>query len=106
VESLFSYVNDDIPPARVNLDKGQIDNGYRFLNLCKRLLNGKDRGGFSSDFTYCGANGMSMIDYLLCGVNTISKFIVSNFNTLSDHAPLRLQLGISGIDILTNNRVT
>jgi len=61
--------------------------------------------GFSNDFIYCGPKGMNVIDYLLCEANSlsISKFVVSNLNVFSDHAPLHFQLRTSGVNVRVNH---
>ena len=49
----------------------------------------------ANDFTYCGANGCSVIDYVLSTPDIFPyfhKFIVCSFNTYSDHAPLHIEL--------------
>ena len=43
--------------------------GRKLLSLCKttglRILNGRHEGDKVGNFTFFGANGMSLIDYLL-----------------------------------------
>ena len=63
-----------------------------------RILNGRHTGGISNDFTFNGARGMSVIDYVLtppASFPIVSKFIVCNFNEYSDHAPLHVELAVS-----------
>ena len=83
--------------------------GTRLLNFCKasglRILNGRDRHGYSNHFTCCGSNGVSVIDYLLLFPEIfpiIDKFIVCNVTEFSAHAPLHVQLVVTA-DLHTSN---
>jgi exonuclease III len=96
---IFAYDNDVCLPPRINPDKGHNEYGTRLINLCKatglRILNGRHKDGFANDFTFNGAQGLSMIDYLLTTIDMfdhVQRFIVCNFNTFSDHAPLHMNL--------------
>ena len=95
--ALLSYTNDEYLSKRVNPDLGHNEYGSRLLSLCKstgvRIVNGRHKEGYSNDFTFNGARGLSTIDYLLTTSNMfryIEKFIVGNFTTFSDHAPLHI----------------
>lgn len=99
LDKLPSYCSDIELPKRVNPDQCQNDYGMRLLNLCKatglRIVNGRHSGGHSNDYTFNGARGMSTIDYLLSTPNLFDifcKFIICNFTTFSDHAPLHIEL--------------
>ena len=99
---LVSYITDEALPNRVNPDKGTNDFGTRLLTVCKssglRIVNGRHREGLANDFTFSGSRGMSVIDYLLTkpeNFDDIDKFVISNFTTFSDHAPLHVQLKIN-----------
>ena len=99
LDNLPTYSEDIIVPTRTSSDQGINDNGRRLLTLCKstgiRIVNGRHPGGFSKDFTFCGPRGLSTIDYLLSTadmINFVEKFIVCNFITFSDHAPLHIEL--------------
>lgn len=97
--SVLSYSNDDQLTERINPDVGHNEYGTRLLSLCKatgvRIVNGRHKGGYSNDFTFNGARGLSTIDYLLTTsdmFDTISKYIVGNFTMFSDHTPLHIEL--------------
>ena len=98
---LFDYTSDVDLTKRVNPDKNTNSYGPKLINICKssglRIVNGRHKNGFSSDFTYCGTNGMSVIDYFMVPVSyftNIHQFIVSNFTTYSDHAFLHVELNL------------
>ena len=64
------------------------------------------RISYSNDFTYCGPTGTSVIDYVLTTYDMfeyVKKFIVCNFNSYSDHAPLHIEFKSS---FHVQNRVT
>lgn len=99
LSDLFNYIPDDKYDVRVNPDNVVNQFGNRLIDLCKsssiRIFNGRDVDGFSNDYTYCGHNGMSVIDYLILNpslFHCVKMFIVCDFNVLSDHAPLHLQM--------------
>ena len=63
-------------------------------------MNGR-HSNYSQDFTYCGPNGCSVVDYLLSKPDMfdfVKKFIVCNFNTYSDHAPLHVEFNCLAVD--------
>ena len=95
--TLFDYESDEYLPDRNCPDRNVNTYGIKLIQLCiesgLRILNG--RLDFSSDFTYCGPNGSSVLDYLLTTKDMfyyVQKFIVCNFNMYSDHAPLHIEL--------------
>ncbi|KAK3094374.1 hypothetical protein FSP39_000921 [Pinctada imbricata] len=95
--TLFDYESDEYLPDRNCPDHNVNTYGIKLIQLCiesgLRILNG--RLDFSSDFTYCGPNGSSVLDYVLTTKDMfdyVQKFIVCNFNMYSDHAPLHIEL--------------
>ena len=76
--------------------------GLKLIQLCiesgLRILNGRHKDNFSNDFTYCGPNGYSVIDYIITlpeVFDFIRKFIVCSFNMYSDHAPLHFEMRLN-----------
>jgi hypothetical protein len=99
VKTMFTYISDEEMHDRINPDTGRNDFGPRLLNLCKstglRIVNGRHEDGLANAFTYHGPRGLSVIDYLLSTPDMFkyfTKFVVSDFNEYSDHAPLHLEL--------------
>ena len=99
LSDIFNYVQDTELVGRRNPDLNTNCYGSKLLSLCKatnlRILNGRHINGYANDFTYCGANGMSVIDYLILPTSlfpTVRQFIVSNLTTFSDHAFLHIQI--------------
>ena len=102
LEGMVPYGADCEVSTRINPDQGNNEYGTRLLALCRStslgILNGRHRGGFSNGFTFCGANGLSVIDYVLTSQNCFShfeKYIVCNFNEFSDNAPLHVELALN-----------
>ena len=67
--------------------------GLKLIQLCiesgLRILNGRHKDNFPNDFTYCGPNGYSVIDYIITlpeVFDFIRKFIVCSFNMYADHS--------------------
>ena len=96
---LCNYVQDDVLKDRVCPDGTVNSYGLKLIQLCiesgLRILNGRHADNMANDFTYCGANGCSVIDYVLSTPDIFPyfhKFIVCSFNTYSDHAPLHIEL--------------
>ena len=111
LSSLFEYQSDDILPDRICPDQAINTYGLKLIQLCiesgLRILNGR-HSAYSADFTYCGPNGYSVIDYVLTTqdmFNFVKTFIVCNFNTFSDHAPLHIELKSTGNIAQDNNDV-
>ena len=79
---------------RTNKDLKVNDYGIKLLNLCETvnfcILNGRafqDKN--VGEFTFCNKRGKSVIDYVLCNKNALSKindFYVKPFNVFSDHS--------------------
>ena len=49
----------------------------------------------TSGFTFASHNGLSVVDYLLCGIEDsqyIKHFCILNFNEFSDHSPILFSL--------------
>ncbi|CAG2245999.1 unnamed protein product [Mytilus edulis] len=85
--------------VRRNPDQSTNEFGLKLLNLCRstglRILNGRHKDGLANDYTFCGSRGMSVVDYLLAPydfLHIIDQFIVCNFTSFSDHAPLHVRL--------------
>lgn len=98
LDNNLQYSSDNQLTERVNPVLGHNEYGQRLLSLCRstgvRIVNGRHSGGHSNDYTFNGARGLSTIDYLLTTYDMfdfISKFIVCNFTTFSDHAPLHIE---------------
>ncbi|CAG2202826.1 unnamed protein product [Mytilus edulis] len=96
--ALTSYSPDSQLSLRVNPDLKTNTWSLKLLSLCKSsgfpIVNGRHREGYANSFTYCGANGTSVNDYLITqeqNFELIRKFIVCSFTTFSDHAPLQLE---------------
>ena len=93
---------------RKNKDKVLDKNGRKLLLLCQsanliiangRLHNDRNIG----EFTYCGHNGLSTVDYLLLNPNdasSLSDFNILLFNEFSDHAPIHISFPLK---LSTNN---
>ena len=99
LDDLFNYDIDIDLPKRINPDDNTNCFGPKLLNLCKasglRIVNGRHKNGFSNGFTFYGANGMSVIDYLLMPsvlFGTVTQFIISNLTSFSDHSFLHIEL--------------
>ena len=98
VSEILTYETDTVLPTRVNPDKTVNEYGRKLLSLCKssglRILNGRHNHGLDRAYSFIGARGLSVVDYCISTPNVfhlIEKFIISNFTTFSDHAPLHLQ---------------
>jgi len=96
---IFGYMSDNNLPVRRNPDQGTNEFGLKLLNLCRatglRILNGRHEDGLADDYTFCGSRGMSVVDYLLAPYDyfhVVEQFIVGNFTSFSDHAPLHVRL--------------
>ncbi|VDI17082.1 Hypothetical predicted protein [Mytilus galloprovincialis] len=96
---IFGYLSDTNLPVRRNPDQSTNEFGLKLLNLCRstglRILNGRHKDGLANDYTFCGSRGMSVVDYLLAPydfLHIIDQFIVCNFTSFSDHAPLHVRL--------------
>ena len=93
---------------RKNKDKVLDNNGRKLLLLCQTanliIANGRlhsDR--YIGEFTYCGHNGLSTVDYLLLNPNdasSLSDFDILLFNEFSDHAPIHISFPLK---VSTNN---
>ncbi|CAG2187071.1 unnamed protein product [Mytilus edulis] len=90
----FISAGDTNAPVRRNPDQR-----LKLLNLCRgtglHILNGRHNDGLANDYTLCGSRGMSVVDYLLAPydfLHIIDQFIVCNFTSFSDHAPLHVRL--------------
>ncbi|VDI05178.1 Hypothetical predicted protein [Mytilus galloprovincialis] len=101
LDDILNYSADIELNVRNNPDNNTNCYGPKLISLCKasglRILNGRHKNGFANDFTFCGANGMSVIDYLLVPVSLfpiVRQLIVSNFTTFSDNAFLHIQLSL------------
>ena len=99
LSNLFAYASDATLCQRVNPDNTTNDYGYKLLSLCQssglRILNGRHPENKSNDFTFAGSRGLSVVDYLITSAEMfqfIPSFVVSDFNTYSDHAPLIFDL--------------
>ena len=87
------YIADDNLPSRVSEDPVVNQYGRLLIDLCRqsglRIMNG--RAGEDRAFgkcTFVGANGKSMVDYVLASENVfplIKKFVIYDPNILSDH---------------------
>ena len=93
------FHSDNNLPVRRNPDQGTNEFGLKLLNLCRgtglRILNGRHEDGLADDYTFCGSRGMSVVDYLLAPYDyfhVVEQFIVGNFTSFSDHAPLHVRL--------------
>ncbi|VDI64700.1 Hypothetical predicted protein [Mytilus galloprovincialis] len=96
---ILGYLSDTNLPVRRNPDQSTNEFGLKLLNLCRstglRILNGRHKDGLANDYTFCGSRGMSVVDYLLAPydfLHIIDQFIVCNFTSFSDHAPLHVRL--------------
>ncbi|KAK3084635.1 hypothetical protein FSP39_016616 [Pinctada imbricata] len=103
----FDYQSDDVLSERICPDQAVNSYGFRLIQLCiesgVRILNGR-HSPYSGDFTYCGPNGCSVIDYVLTTqdmFHCVNKFIIANFNTYSDHSPLHIELNTKLDDTLS-----
>ncbi|VDI13071.1 Hypothetical predicted protein [Mytilus galloprovincialis] len=92
-------MSDNNLPVRRNPDQGTNEYGTKLLNLCRstglRIVNGRHKDGTANDFTFCGSRGMSVVDYLIVPFDyfhIVEQFIVSNFTSFSDPAPLHIRL--------------
>ena len=93
---------------RKNKDKVLDKNGLKLLLLCQSanliLANGRLHSGRNiGEFTYCGHNGLSTVDYLLLNPNdasSLSDFNILLFNEFSDHAPIHISFPLK---LSTNN---
>ncbi|CAC5405072.1 unnamed protein product [Mytilus coruscus] len=101
LDDIFDYSADIELNVRNNPDNNTNCYGPKLIWLCKasglRILNGRHKNGLANDFTFCGMNGVSVIDYLLVPVSLfpiVRQLIVSNFTTFSDHAFLHIQLSL------------
>ncbi|KAK3092331.1 hypothetical protein FSP39_001376 [Pinctada imbricata] len=97
LSAVFDYCSDESLESRKTSDLNTNDYGYKLLSLCRssglRILNG--RVGDSSEFTFAGGRGLSVIDYLILAPDAfrlISDFRIDDFNVYSDHAPLLISL--------------
>ncbi|KAK3098000.1 hypothetical protein FSP39_015209 [Pinctada imbricata] len=97
LSAVFDYCSDESLELRKTSDLNTNDYGYKLLSLCRssglRILNG--RVGDSSEFTFAGGRGLSVIDYLILAPDAfrlISDFRIDDFNVYSDHAPLLISL--------------
>ncbi|KAK3096267.1 hypothetical protein FSP39_025128 [Pinctada imbricata] len=101
----IDYVSDDHYTQRNNMDKGINTFGHRLLSLCKssglRIVNGRHLNDQNGNFTFCGTNGLSLIDYLVTkseNFTDIYDFCSGNFTEFSDHSPLHFSLKFRYID--------
>jgi exonuclease III len=103
---------------RTSMDTGFNSHGVKLLDLCKatslRFANGRlFDDHLVGAFTYCGARGSSVIDYLLLGENDfhcITSFRVHDFSEWSDHAEISFRISCnilrnSNDDDITRNHV-
>ena len=85
---------------RGNSDNGTSPNGYLLIDLCKqtglRIANGRvscDAG--VGEFTFVGARGSSMVDYVIVSQDLLPKFMsfsVDEPNIISDHCVLSFSI--------------
>ena len=109
IQPLLDYTPDTDSNDRNSSDIYVNQFGRRLLTMCKstglRIVNGRHKDDPNGDITYYGANGCSMIDYLLtdrfCMSNVVS-FSTGHFNVYSDHAPLSFSLLIPNFANICN----
>ena len=86
---------------RNNRDTFKNEYGENLTDLCStinlRILNGRTLVDLYGEFTYCGINGLSTVDYTLASENVIKDnqiqyMCVQAITFLSDHRPLLLKL--------------
>lgn len=84
--------------VRSSKDKVISNEGERMWNMIAEkgwiLLNGWDKGNACGEYTYVGARGSSVIDYVIVkakGMEDVSMFKVG-LGIESDHAPLELRI--------------
>ena len=86
---------------RNNRDNGINKYGEYLTEMCIstdfRILNGRTLGDLYGEFTYCGINGYSTVDYILAPVNFIENkqiqyMRIQPLTILSDHRPVLLRI--------------
>jgi exonuclease III len=89
------YNNDNFFKKRASKDKVVNSNGRDLLTLCKNqnihILNGRTKGDKLGNYTFIGAQGKSLIDYLIVSSSLfdhVNEFAV-DIKTESDHMPLK-----------------
>ena len=99
IQPLSSYDFDSDNTDRKSEDKGVNQFGRSLLNLCKstgyRIVNGRHSDDSNGSVTFYGANGFSLIDYLICRqkiLKYVTYFSSGVFSPLSDHSPLNFKL--------------
>lgn len=92
----------DLPLDRVSMDKQCNNYGIQMLDMCKStglsICNGRLEN--KGSYTYCGPNGSSVIDYLICrhtDFQSLLYFDISDFNMFSDHAILEFGVKVNDI---------
>lgn len=88
-------------PKRKSRDTGHNTFGEKLLKICNAtgmiILNGRTRGDQLGNFTSFQSSGCSVVDYIICSDDIISKvdhMLVSAPTKFSDHAMLFLLLNI------------
>lgn len=87
-----------ISPCRNSCDKVVDRNGRRLLELFEDvggiIVNGRAQGDMDGNFTFVGAQGTSVIDYVCCSKNMLQ--FISNLSVCckpySDHLPIILKI--------------
>ena len=99
-EAFSDFIDRDSLTKRVNQDNVIDSYGRRLLFFCQMtnllIANGR-LGDFrnTSGFTFASHNGLSIVDYLLCGIEDsqyIKYFSILNFYEFSDHSPILCSL--------------
>jgi exonuclease III len=99
--SIFEYEFDSESRERRNTDKHVNSFGRNLLSICQssnlRIVNGRHENDPQGSFTFCGANGTSLIDYVIVQkqyFDAIVYFETGNFVTFSDHSPVYFKIPI------------
>ncbi|KAK3086155.1 hypothetical protein FSP39_014419 [Pinctada imbricata] len=110
IRPLIHYSSDNEAIKRKSTDNIVNQFGRKLINLCKttslRIVNGRIKDDENGSITFCGPNGVSLIDYLLCepkNFNLIKEFSSGIFNIFSDHAPITFALSVDRILNVTLN---
>lgn len=78
ISPICNYKEDDRLSDRVCPDKAVNAYGLKLIQMCiesgLRILNGRHVDNMANDFTYCGSNGCSVIDYVLSTPDIFSYF--------------------------------
>lgn len=70
------------------------------------LLNGRCRGDYEGEKTFCGTMGTSVIDYACCSMNLLDSILDMEVisKPYSDHMPITLRLK-TGNDLLPSTPI-